>query len=121
MADYIPSSDRDFDAWQAIFVTYASTNALALGLDPVENIFPLTTAQTSWTADRAAYTSAQAAATCARETKDAARVGLETMVRALVARLQASSEVDDFDRQALGITVRDPVRTPVGRPPRDRS
>jgi len=35
MADYIPASDGDFDAWQANFITYASANAAALGLDPI--------------------------------------------------------------------------------------
>lgn len=116
MADYIPSSDGEFDAWQANFITYASANAVALGLDPIVDILPLTTAQTTWTADRAAHTTAQAAAVSAREGKDGARDGLEGVVRTLVARLQASSEVDDTERQALGITVRDPVRTPVGPP-----
>ena len=33
-----------------------------------------------------------------------------------MARLQASSEVDDAERQALGITVRDTIPTPVGPP-----
>ncbi len=40
---------------------------------------------------------------------------LEGVIRPLVARLQASPEVDDAERQALGITVRDRVPTPVGR------
>jgi len=116
MADYIPASDGDFDAWQANFITYASANAAALGLDPLVDIPPLTTAQTTWTADRAAHTSAQAAAVSAREGKDGARSALEGVVRSLVARLQASSDVDDAERQALGITVRDPVRTAIGAP-----
>ncbi len=34
MPDYIPSPDGTFDAWQANFVTYATANAAALGLDP---------------------------------------------------------------------------------------
>ena len=42
MADYIPSTDGDFDAWQANFITYASANAAALGLDPLVDIPPLT-------------------------------------------------------------------------------
>ena len=116
MPDYIPSPDGDFDAWQDNFITYASANAVALGLDPLVDIPPLTAAQGVWTTDRAAHTAAQAAAQAAREAKETARGGLEGVIRPLVARLQASSEVDDAERQALGITVRDTVPTPVGPP-----
>ena len=38
------------------------------------------------------------------------------MIRPLVGRLQASSDVDDAERAALGITVPDTVPTPVGPP-----
>ena len=40
MADYIPAADGDFDAWQDNFITYASANAAALGLDPLVDIRP---------------------------------------------------------------------------------
>ncbi len=43
-ADYIPGADGEFDAWQDNFVTYASANAAALGLDPIVDIPPLTAA-----------------------------------------------------------------------------
>ena len=98
MPDYIPSPDGDFDAWQNNFITYASANAAALGLDPLIDIPPLTAAQ------------------AARQAKDAARGGLEGVIRPLVARLQASPEVDDAERQALGITVRDTIPTDVEVP-----
>ena len=114
--DYIPHPDGDFDAWQDNFITYASANAAALGLDPLIDIAPLTAAQTTWTTDRAANTAAQAAAESARQAKDAARGGLEGVIRPLVARLQASPQVDDAERQALGITVRDIIPTPVEPP-----
>ncbi len=45
MPDYIPSADGSFDAWQANFVTYATANAAALGLDPLVDIPPLAAAQ----------------------------------------------------------------------------
>lgn len=38
------------------------------------------------------------------------------LVRALVARLQASPAVDNAERAALDITVRDATMTPVGIP-----
>ncbi len=115
-ADYIPGADGAFDAWQVNFVTYASANAAALGLDPLVDIPPLTAAQATWATDLPANTAAQAAAQAARQAKDAARGTFEGVIRPLVARLQASPEVDDAERQALGITVRDTIPTPVGPP-----
>jgi hypothetical protein len=119
MADYIPAADGDFDAWQTNFITYASANAAALGLDPLVDIPPLTAAQGVWATDYPANTAAQAAAEAARQAKVAARGGLEGVIRPLVARLQASGDVDDAERQALGITVRDTIPTPV-EPPKTR-
>ncbi len=114
--DYIPRPDGDFDAWQANFITYATANAAALGLDPLVDIPPLTAAQTPWTTDRAANTAAQSAAQSARQAKDVSRGGLEGVIRPLVARLQASGDVDDAERAALGITVPDTIPTPVVPP-----
>ncbi len=64
---------------------------------------------------RAAHTAAQAATQSARQAKDAARSGLESTIRPLVARLQSSAAVDDAERQALGITVPDREPTAVGQ------
>ncbi len=113
---YIPRPDGDFDAWQANFITYAGNNAAALGLNLVTDIPPLTTAQGAWNTDRAAHTTAQMVAESARIAKDGSRTTLEAAIRELVRRLQASSDVDDAERLALGITVRDKTPTPVGAP-----
>jgi hypothetical protein len=115
-ADYIPGADGAFDAWQINFIAYASANAAALGLDPLVDIPPLTAAQGVWTSDYPANTAAQAAAQSARQAKDVARGGLEGVIRPLVARLQASPEVDDAERAALGITVRDAISTATDVP-----
>ena len=118
--DYIPQADGSFDAWQNNFVAYAVANAAALGLDPLTDIPPLTNAQTTWAADYPAHTTAQAAAQSARQAKDAARGAFVGVIRPLVARLQASPDVDDIERQALGITVPDVTPTasaiPTSRP-----
>ncbi len=116
MPDYIPSPDGDFDTWQDNFVTYAAANAAALGLDPLLDIPPLTAAQTTWTADYPAHATAQAAAEAARQSKDRARGTFENVIRPLVRRLQASPDVDDTERAALGITVPDRVATAVVPP-----
>lgn len=114
--DYIPQADGSFHSWQNNFVAYASANAAALGLDPLTDIPPLTDAQTVWAADYPANATAQAAAQSARQAKDAARSAFEVVIRSLVARLQASPDVDDTERQALGITVRDVTPTAAAVP-----
>ncbi len=114
--DYIPRPDGTFDAWQANFVTYATANAAALGLDPLVDIPPLAAAQGLWTTDYGANTTAQAAAQAARQAKEGARSAFEGVIRPLVGVLQASAEVDDGERAALGITVPDTKPTPVGPP-----
>ena len=116
MPDYIPQSDGNFDAWQINFITYAAANAAALGLDPLLDIPPLTAAQVTWTSDYPANTAAQAAALSARQAKDDARSALQGVIRPLVARLQSSPDVDDTERAALGITVRDVTPTPAAVP-----
>ncbi|MCH8963917.1 MAG: hypothetical protein IIB58_03065 [Planctomycetes bacterium] len=112
-ADYIPGADGEFDAWQSNFVTYATANAAALGLDPVVDIPPLTAAQTTWTTDYAANTAAQAAAQAARQAKEGARSAFEGVIRPLVGVLQASAAVDDTERilgsQSLLLLILDVV------------
>ena len=105
--NYIPRPDGDFDAWQANFVTYASANAAALGLDPVVDIPPLTAAQTTWSTDYAANTAAQAAAQAARQAKEAARGSLEGVIRPLVT-------VDTSQRLQHTIAFQDEL-TPTSR------
>ena len=108
MADYIPSPDGDFDTWQNNFYTYANAHLVDLGLVAAD-LTPLTTARTAWTNGLAANAAAQTAAHAARQTKSDARDAYETAIRSLVRRLQASPSVDNAERQALGITVKDDV------------
>lgn len=109
--DYIPRGDAEFNGWLSNFVTYANANLAALGL-VAGDLTPVITAQTTWNSKYLAHIAAQAAAQAAREAKDAARRAVEQAVRPLVRRLQASPSVDDTEREALGITVRD--REPLG-------
>jgi hypothetical protein len=118
MADFVPQSDAEFDAWQGNFVSYASANLTALGLTAAD-LAPITAGQTAWAGTFAAHTTAQASAQAAREAKDAARTTFVTEVRALVRRLQASPAVSDEERLALGINVRSertPATVPTSRP-----
>jgi len=110
MADYIPGSDNDFQAWVANFVTYASAHLIDLGIAPGD-IIPISTAQTDFDTKFSDNVTAQQAAQSARQAKDASRDTLESAIRQLVRQLQASGDVDDAERAALGITVPDTILT----------
>ena len=115
MADYIPSSDAEFNGWLGNFVTYASANEVALGLT-VGDVAPIATAQTTWAGALASHVTAQQTAKSATQQKNTDRTSVVTLVRTLVGQLQASAAVDDTERAALGITVPDSEPTPVGPP-----
>ena len=115
MPDYIPGGDAEFSAWQANFVTYANANLAALGLVAAD-LMPIIAAQPAWTGSLTAHVAAQANAQSKRAAKDGSRTTLETLIRALVRRLQASPAVNDAERQSLGINVRDTIATAAGAP-----
>jgi hypothetical protein len=116
MADYIPTTDADFNTWQDNFVTYVNSNLAALGLTAAD-LTPVTAAQSQWQTAYAANVAAQAAAQGASQTKTAARRDYENLVRPLVRRLQGQATIDDKHRAGMGIRVRTVARTPVGSPP----
>ncbi|MCH8274140.1 MAG: hypothetical protein IH851_05060 [Armatimonadetes bacterium] len=115
MPDYIPPGDSQFDAFQTNFADYVNANMAALGL-VLGDLAVLNTLRTAWETSYPAHVTAQAAAQAARQTKQTDRETYETEIRRLVNTLQASSEVDDTERQAMGITVRDTTPTPVAAP-----
>lgn len=108
--DYIPGSDNDFQAWSANFVTYAGAHLAELGIR-LPDIAPIAAARTDFDAKMSANVTAQQASQSARQAKDASRDTLESAIRQLVRQLQASGDVDDSERAALGITIPDTVRT----------
>lgn len=115
MADYIPTHDNDFLVWEIRFTTYANNNQVALGLAPAD-LNDVNTAQGDWQGAWFGNNDAQTDAEAARQAKDDARTSFETLVRGLVRRLQVSPSVDDAERRALGIPVRDATRTPATPP-----
>ena len=118
MPDYIPGADAQFDTWQVNFVTYVNAHLLDLGLD-IADVVDLNATAATWTTEYPAHTAAQAAAEAARQAKDGARSGFEGAIRPLVRQLQASPDVDDAERAAMGITVPDRETTPQV-PPKTR-
>ena len=114
-ADYIPSSDADFDAWTRNFVDNVVANAAALGLSPAQ-IASLQGGQTDWGAKYPASNAAQAAMNSAVQAKNDSRSGFEELIRSYANIIQSSPQVTDAQRQALGITVRSTTRTVAGTP-----
>ena len=112
--DYIPGPDI-FHTWQSSLLAYVDEHLAGLGLAP-SNPTDVMTALRPWTAAGPAFRAAATAAQAARQAKDDARANLVSAIRVLVRRLQATPQVDDSERAALGITVPDPGGTPVGRP-----
>jgi hypothetical protein len=110
-SDYIPGTDADFLTWGTVFSNYISTNAPALGLTVPADVMPITTAMMGFQGALSAHLLAQQAAGGAKETKNTARSSAELAIRALVRRLQASPAVTDTQRAAMGITVRDKIRS----------
>jgi len=110
MADYIPRSDTGFQAWVDNFVTYAQTHLAELGLG-IPDVVPIAAGRADFDTKMSANFTAQQAAESARQAKDASRDQLESLIRQLVRQLQASPDVDNSERAALGITVPDTIRT----------
>ena len=112
--DYIPASDNDFQAWAQNFDDYVTMHVPDLGL-LAPDIVPITVGRVDFDAKMTAHVAAQLAAQAARQAKDDSRATFEGVIRALVGRLQVSSSVDDTERAAMGITVRDTTPTsPTG-------
>lgn len=110
-SDYLPGSDAEFTTWAQNFMTTLSMNAAGLGVDAA-TITAMGVAHNNWKTIYAAHVTGQADARSKREAKDAERRSFESAIRALVAQLQASPDVDNNERQALGIRVRDTKPTP---------
>jgi hypothetical protein len=115
MADYIPSSDADFDAWTRNFVDNVVADAAALGLSPAQ-VTSLQGGQADWGAKYPASNAAQAAMNSAVQAKNDSRSGYEDLVRSLANIIQSSPQVTDTQRQSLGLNVRSTTRTAAGAP-----
>jgi len=108
--DYIPGSDTGFQAWAVNFANYAQAHLAELGID-LTDLTPITSGLADFVTKLSANVTAQQAAQSARQAKDASQDTLESAIRQLVRQLQASGDVDDAERAALGITIPDTVRT----------
>jgi hypothetical protein len=105
MSSYLPNSDPAFLTWAANFSSYITVNKSNL---------PLTDAQVTAVSSELAtfntfygrHTTAQDAAKSACSTKDDNRDTVENTIRGIVRQLQASPDVTEAQKRAMGITVR---------------
>jgi len=110
MADYIPTNDAEFQAWADNFMSYTGGHLADLGLG-AGDLAELAGLQTDFNSKLTAHVAARQAAKAARQAKDDSRDDYKTALRRLVRKLQVSDSVDDPEREALGITVPDRIRT----------
>jgi hypothetical protein len=110
--DYIPDPDGDFHQWQKNLVDLIAADPAAYGLTPAEAT-QLTSLQTTWRTAYHSHITAHNNAQAAAETKEESRDGLESGIRILVRKIQANPSVTDAQREQLGITVPDKIKTPL--------
>ena len=115
MADYVPSSDAGFDAFTNNLVTVVNANLADYGLVAADTV-AITAALATWTTAFDAVAPAEATFRAVVTAKDTAREALQALVRALAKTIQAKPAVTNEAKQAIGITIADTTKTPVGVP-----
>ncbi|MBS0190565.1 MAG: hypothetical protein JSR52_05390 [Planctomycetes bacterium] len=111
----IPRADGSFAAYANHYYEAVKKWWDAQGLDPTD-LKPLETALAEWNKDYPAHVAAQNAAEAARQSKDAAKRGLERQIRPITAFVQSYPKTTDADRATIGITVKDTGATPTPAP-----
>jgi len=112
--NYIPRKDEEFQAWAQSFDDYTTAHLAELGL-LLADVSPVQSARADFDAKMTAHVAAKQAAKAARQAKVDSRSAFEAVIRTLVRKLQILPSVDDSEREAMGITVRDTTLTrPTG-------
>ena len=116
MADYIPSTDADFNVWQFNLIEFIVANATAWGIPP-EDVASLQSSQARWAAayDKASNKQNRTAADVQtkKDSKSSFTKDIRDMVQQWLAR---NSKVTDTDRVKMGIAVRTSSHTTIGVP-----
>ena len=106
MANYFPVKETEFTVWLGNFVTVVNANLATAGLVAAD-LTPITTLQTSLSANISDVEAKKAALASATQTKDATKEAVIQKVRALVNRIQANAAVTAALKAQMGITTRD--------------
>lgn len=115
MSGYLPNRDAEFDEWVDNFIAYAGPRLEQMGFTP-SDFEPIDTAVPEWKNALNTHLMWKAQTKSKREEKDQHRSDLSAMIRAFVARVQASPLVTDADRLGMGITVRSSAQIPSTLP-----
>ena len=116
MADYIPTSDSDFNVWQSNTLNEISPNLTAWGI-ATSSFQQLQALQTKWSNAYLKASNKQNRTSADVQDKNDARYDYEKGYRSFVGEwLTYNSNVTDADRERMGLTVRSDSRTPVPVP-----
>ena len=110
MPNYLPSRDNDFLNWATNFSTYVTAHSAELPIDS-QQATALSTEVSGFRTNLNGHTTARDASKAACEQKDEKRVSAEAVIRDLARQFQASPDVTDVQRQAMGLPVHDGMRT----------
>ena len=110
--DYIPHSDIGFDAWFDKFTAYVVAHAAQLGVSPME-VSTLVAKNADWNTKYGAHISATDTVRGTKEMKDNSRKDGKSYSRDLAQRITTYSGTGDDDREAMELTVRDTIKTPL--------
>ncbi len=108
--NYLPGNDLAFQTWFSRFLGYLSANLAHFGLVEAD-VLALLDSQPDFDAALSAHQDAQTAARARCIDKDDKRTVCESLIRGMVARLQAYPATTNLDRDSLGIPVRGGVPT----------
>lgn len=111
MAELIPRSDGDFDAFQSNAYATINGDLAAYGL-VLGDMTPVTAAKGDWDADYPASITAKAAAQAAVGAKDGSRGAYEAALRVVFAKIYGSGVATEEALLAAGLPLRDTVLTP---------
>lgn len=116
MADYMPTSDSDFNVWQDNTMKQIAINLIKWFI--AEKSFQnLQVLQAKWTAAYLKASNKQNRTSADVQEKNDARYNYEKGLRSFVSEwLTNNSNVTDADRERMGLTVRSDSRTPVAVP-----
>lgn len=112
---YIPATDAGFDAWSDNFATLLTADPTAYGED-APTAAAVQASVDAWAAAYALATDPSTRTSVTVADKDSERVTATAVIRPVALRINANPIVTNMQREALGLTVRKTIPTPVPPP-----
>ncbi len=115
MPGFLPDTDAGLLAWSSNFSTLITATPTAYGLT-AGNATDYATAQTAYASALTAATEPSTRGNATVLAKDIARDELIALTRLFARQVGNTMSVTDLQRQALGLTIRDPEPSPIPPP-----